>query len=362
MLQKWSMPSMNYPQDNMTPSTKYDAILIVSFGGPEGLDDVMPFLENVTHGRGIPRQRLLEVSYHYKQFGGVSPHNQQIRNLIECLRPELKAHQFDLPIYWGNRNWQPMLDDTIRQMTQDGILHAIAFVTSAYSSYSSCRQYRDNIENARQAVGLEAPQVDKIRVFYNHPGFIDTMQSRVRDALEQFTASERDGVPLIFTAHSIPRSMADCCRYEAQLLEAMRLVSEAFPKHKSNLVYQSRSGPPAVPWLEPDVCDELRQRQQAGCTKVVLVPIGFISDHMEVLFDLDTEAKQLCDEIGIHMVRAKTAGTHPLFISMIADLIQERIAPLTDPPAIGCHGPSHDVCPAHCCPAPKPRQTTHAAP
>lgn len=337
------------------PST-YDAILIVSFGGPEGMQDVMPFLENVTRGRNVPRERLMEVAHHYEAFAGVSPHNQQIQELIEALRPHLAAQGIRLPIYWGNRNWHPMLTNTMQQMTADGIKRAIAFVTSAYSSYSSCRQYLEDIRLARDAAGPAAPCVDKIRVFYNHPGFIEAMQDRVRQALDQVEPSRREAVSLLYTAHSLPRAMAENCWYEAQLREAARLVCEAFPGHAWSLVYQSRSGPPSVPWLEPDVCDQLRQLRQAGHSDVVVVPIGFVSDHLEVVYDLDTEAKQLCDQLGLNMVRAKTAGTHERFVAMMVGLIQERINDEADRSAIGHHGPSHDVCPEDCClPPARPR-------
>ncbi len=343
--------------------TTYDAILIVSFGGPEAMADVIPFLENVTRGRNVPRQRLQEVAHHYEHFGGISPHNRQIRDLIDALTPRLRDHQIDLPIYWGNRNWYPMLPDTMRRMTTDGVKHAIAFVTSAYSSYSSCRQYRENIAAAQETAGPNAPQVDKIRVFYNHPGFIETMQHRVRQALDQIPSRRRNAAALVFTAHSIPISMAQHCRYQIQLNEASRLVSEAFTDHPWSLVYQSRSGPPSVPWLEPDVCDHLRQIRADGQSDAVVVPIGFISDHLEVAYDLDTEAQQVCRQIGLNMVRAKTAGTHERFVSMIAQLIQERVDHQADRPAIGRLGPSHDVCPAECCLPPlRPSHHTTTAP
>lgn len=337
------------------PTNNYDAILVVSFGGPEGTDDVMPFLEKVTRGRNVPRDRLLEVSHHYQAFGGVSPHNQQIRALIDALEIELKTQQIDLPIYWGNRNWHPLLDETMQKMAAGGIKRAIAFVTSGFSSYSSCRQYRENVEHAQRATGAGAPTVDKIRAFYNHPGFIHTMRNRVHEALKEIPTARRQATPLLFTAHSIPQSMADHCRYTAQLTEAMQLVTEGLDAHPSSLVYQSRSGPPTMPWLEPDVCDAVRQLRQDGQTDVVLVPIGFISDHMEVLYDLDTEAKQVCDEIGLNMIRAKTAGTHPKFVAMIVELIRERIDAGAERLALGQYGPSHDVCPVDCCPAPRPR-------
>jgi len=333
---------------------KYDAILIVSFGGPEGRDEVIPFLENVLRGKNVPRERLLEVAEHYYHFDGVSPINQQCRALISALADELAEHGPQLPIYWGNRNWQPLLADALRKMKQDGVKRALALVTSVFSSYSGCRQYLEDIERARAEVGEGAPQVDKLRTFFNHPGFIDTMQDRVQTALDQIPKERHNATQIVFTAHSIPLAMASGCDYEKQLTEACRLVMEAFPAQSWRLVYQSRSGPPSQPWLEPDVCDYLRELHAGGkITDVVLVPIGFISDHMEVLFDLDTEARQFCHEIGLNMVRAATAGTHPKFIGMLRELVMERTSG-AERRYLGTLGPSHDECPADCCPSGRP--------
>ena len=340
----------------------YDAILILSFGGPEGMADVMPFLERVTAGRGVPRERLLEVAGHYQQFGGVSPINEQNRRLIAALRRELDRHGLNLPIYFGNRNWHPLLADTLRQMTAAGVRHALAFVTAAFSSWSSCRQYLDDIAAARAAAGPDAPRIDKLRAFYNHPGFIEPMTDRVRDALRSLPAESRDAARLIFTAHSIPVVMAETSRYVEQLEESCRLVAERVGRADWQLVYQSRSGPPHVPWLAPDVCNHLKQlkeRQTGGAEKspaVLLVPIGFISDHMEVVYDLDTEARQVAVELGITMVRAATVGAHPRFVQMIRERIEERLASGAPRLALGQYGPSHDVCPPDCCPPP-PRGT-----
>lgn len=328
----------------------YDAVLIVSFGGPEGPDDVMPFLENVLRGKNVPRERMLEVAEHYQHFGGVSPINEQNRQLIAALRPALKEIGVELPIYFGNRNWHPMLADTLRQMADDGIRRALAVVTSSYSSYSGCRQYRENIADAQQAVGDGAPEVHKLRMFFNHPGFVETMADRTQAALAELDESVRDDALLMFTAHSIPLSMAENCRYETQLQESCRLVAEAVGRDDWELVYQSRSGPPQQPWLEPDVCDRITQLSASNSLKsVVIVPIGFVSDHMEVLFDLDTEASQLCDQLGVSMARAGTAGTHPRFIRMLRELIQERVSGVDERAALGELGPSHDVCPQDCC-------------
>lgn len=332
----------------------YDSILIVSFGGPEGRDDVVPFLENVLRGKNVPRERMLAVAKHYDHFGGVSPINRQNRELIAALDERLQRDGPNLPIYWGNRNWHPLLVDTIRQMRDEGVRRALAFVTSAFSSYSGCRQYREDIKRAQQEVGEGAPHVDKIRAFFNHPGYIATMAARVRDALVQIPAGRHATTQLVYTAHSIPAAMADGCDYAVQLSEASRLVTEIVGDLEAVLVYQSRSGPPSQPWLEPDVCDYLKVLRSRGThTDVVLVPIGFISDHMEVLFDLDTEAREVCDELGLNMVRAATVGTHPTFIDLIRELILERTSG-GERRSFGSLGPRPDVCTENCCPSGRP--------
>ena len=332
----------------------YDAILLVSFGGPEGRDDVLPFLENVTRGRNIPRERLLEVAEHYYHFDGVSPINQQCRDLIAALRPELDNHGIDLPIYWGNRNWDPLLPDTLQEMKEAGVKQALAFVTASYSSWSSCRQYRENIADVQEAVGEGAPEVDKIRAFYNHPDFVAANAELVQKSLDQIPVERRNKTRIAFTAHSIPNSMSDNCDYVQQLTECCRLVAEALgvsPDHW-RLVYQSRSGRPQDPWLEPDICDHLLTLKESGAEDVVVVPIGFLSDHMEVLFDLDCEAVDACKELGLNMVRCETVGTHPTFVGMIRKLVLERIAE-SPKEAVGQFGPNHDQCPLDCCPAPR---------
>lgn len=338
-------------------SETYDALLLVSFGGPEGMDEVLPFLENVLRGRGVPRERMQQVAHHYEQFGGVSPINEQNRRLIDALRTELDAHDIRLPIYWGNRNWHPLLTDTLRQMRDDGVTRALAFVTSAYSSYSGCRQYRENIEAARAGVGTDAPHVEKLRAFYNHPGFIVPNAENLRAALDRIPSERRERAPVAFTAHSIPASMAAGCDYEAQLRETCRLVAERAGVRDWQLVFQSRSGSPTQAWLEPDICDHLRALKDGGATDVVVQPVGFISDHMEVLYDLDTEARQVSAEIGINMIRAATVGTHPAFVSMIRELILERTS---DAPrrSLGTHGARQDACAVDCClPATRPAST-----
>lgn len=329
----------------------YDAILVVSFGGPESREDVLPFLENVTRGRNVPRDRLLEVAEHYYHFGGKSPINDQCRELITVLRQELDAQGIELPIFWGNRNWHPFLADAIRQMRSDGVQRALAYVTSAYSSYSGCRQYRENIAAAQAEVGQGAPQIDKLRVFYNHPGLVQASADRVREALSNFTPEETNGLRLVVTAHSIPCSLAQSSDYEKQLRETARLVAEATGLRTWELVFQSRSGPPGQPWLEPDILDHLRNLHSQGVKNVLLAPLGFLSDHLEVLYDLDTEARELTAQLGMKMVRAATVGTHPAFVCMIRQLICERLSLAEPKLAIGQFGPNHDVCPADCCPA-----------
>jgi ferrochelatase len=331
------------------PEPPFDAILVLSFGGPEQHADVIPFLENVLRGRDVPRERMLAVAEHYYHFDGKSPINDQTRALIAALDAELKAHGPRLPIYWGNRNWHPFLADTIRQMKTDGVRRALAFVTSIFSSYSGCRQYLEDIDRA-QAEVEGAPEVQKLRKFYNHPLFIEAQADEVRDALCGRPAQ------IIFTAHSVPLSMANSSDYVKQLLESCRLVAEQLGRGDDwRLVYQSRSGAPGQPWLEPDIADVLREIP-AGAD-VVVAPIGFISDHMEVLYDLDTEAQAIARERGFRMTRAGTVGVHPKFIEMIRELIGERLG-LATPRAIGQYPQSHDFCRADCCPAPARRPSS----
>lgn len=340
------------PADGATsryPDTFFDAILVVSFGGPEGMDDVIPFLQNVTRGRNVPRERLEEVAHHYELFGGVSPINAQNRALIAALRHELDEHEIELPIYFGNRNWHPLLPDTLRQMADDGVERGLAFFTSAFSSYSGCRQYRENLYDAQATAGPNAPEVLKTRMFWNHPGFVEANAEHVRSALSQIPVGQRPGTHLAFTAHSIPQAMASQCRYEAQLAETARLVASAAGVEDYALVYQSRSGPPAVPWHGPDICEHLPSLAQRGVSDVVISPIGFVSDHVEVLFDLDVEARAVADELGLTMVRASTVGTHPAFVGMIRELIEERLSGEAPRRALGRSGPGHDVCPVNCC-------------
>jgi protoporphyrin/coproporphyrin ferrochelatase len=332
----------------------YDAILIVSFGGPESREDVIPFLENVLRGRSVPRERMLAVAEHYYHFDGKSPINQQTHELVSALENELSLHGPNLPVYWGNRNWHPMLADTLRQMKQDGIQRGLAFVTSAFSSYSGCRQYREDIAHAQNEVGRGAPEIDKLRAFFNHPGFIEASADRLQDALREVPANARQNIRVVYTAHSIPLSMAETCDYVSQLEEVRKLVSERLRINNDALVYQSRSGAPGQPWLEPDILDSLREVKAHNlASAVVLAPISFISDHMEVLYDLDIEAQQLCSSLALPMVRAKTVGVHPKFIAMIRELILERMSPDAERRALGSLGPRQDVCAEDCCPAPR---------
>ncbi len=341
----------------------YDALLLVSFGGPDGPDDVMPFLENVTRGRGIPAERLTEVAQHYLHFGGVSPINEQNRLLQQAIRP-----QVDLPVYWGNRNWHPFLVDAVQQMADDGVRSALAFVTSAYSSYSGCRQYQEDIAAARAAVGTSAPVVDKLRHYFNHPGFIEPNVDAVRRAGgRQLPRRGGSLTRLLFTAHSIPTVMAEQSGpegdlYVTQLREAAALVAAAAVPHLEwDLVWQSRSGPPQVPWLAPDINDHLRALAAGGVTDVVVSPIGFISDHLEVLWDLDNEAAATAAELGLGFARAATVGTDPRFVAMVGELVEERSRPDCPRLALGTMGPSHDRCPAGCCPAPARRAAQRPA-
>ena len=327
----------------------YDALLVLSFGGPEGMDDVIPFLENVTRGRNVPRERLEEVAHHYALFGGVSPINAQNRALIAALADELRARNIDLPIYFGNRNWHPFLTDTMARMRAVGVTRVLVFVTAAYSSYSSCRQYREDIARAQDTLGAQEMHFDKLRVFYNHPGFIEPMARRVREALATFPDERRGEVEVIFTAHSIPMAMARGSMYERQLREASRLVAALAGASRYRLAWQSRSGPPQVPWLEPDILDELEALVAQGVRDVVVVPIGFISDHLEVLYDLDVEAKQRAQELGMTFVRVPTVGTDPAFVAMIRELIEERLSDHPQRRFLGDLGPGHDVCAVNCC-------------
>jgi protoporphyrin/coproporphyrin ferrochelatase len=344
----------------------YEALLLVSFGGPEGPDDVIPFLENVTRGRGIPRERLAQVGEHYSLFGGRSPINDQNRALLAALREDFSASGLDLPVYWGNRNWEPYLAETLARMRDDGVTRAACFVTAAYSSYSSCRQYRENLAEAEAAVP-EAPVLDKLRVYFNHPGFVEPVVDAVLTALAGLPGTARETARLVFVTHSIPEAMNAASgpsggAYERQHRSvafevADRVRLEIGRRLEHDLVYCSRSGSPETPWLEPDVNDHLEKVAAEGTVGVVLIPVGFVSDQMEVIYDLDTEAAATAAAAGLSLVRAATAGIDPRFVAMIRDLVLERAAAERGEAAsrkfCGDLGAFHDRCPTDCCANPR---------
>ena len=348
------------------PRGSYDALLLVSFGGPEGPDDVVPFLENVTRGRGIPRERLVEVGAHYTAFGGVSPINQQNRDLLAALRADLAGAGIDLPVYWGNRNWDPYLADALREMRADGVTAAICVMTSAYSSYSGCRQYRENLADAVAEVEADgqgpAPRLDKLRHFFDHPGFVEPMVDSVVACVERLAADGVVAPRLVFTTHSIPTASAETSgpeggAYVAQHREVAALVAAAASARVElqdgwDLVYQSRSGAPQIPWLEPDISDHLAALTADGVPGAVIVPIGFVSDHMEVVWDLDTVALDDARALGLPALRSATVGTDPRFVAMVRELVLERVGS-AEPRALSPLGPMHDVCPGTCCPNPR---------
>ena len=306
----------------------FDSVLIVSFGGPQGPDDIRPFLANVLRGRRVSPERVEEVAHHYELFGGVSPITAITEQQAEGLRTRLAAAGHALPVYVGMRNWHPLLPDTLRKMYRDGARRAVGFIAAAQHSYSSCQQYRENVAAARAELQREGQDVEVTFVgsWYDHPLFIAANVAHVRAAIARLHEGDRGGARLIFTAHSIPASMATASRYEAQLRESARLVAEQVGSQDWALVYQSRSGRPGDPWLEPDVCDYLRREKAAGLTAAVLCPIGFVCDHVEVLYDLDREAGDVCREIGLPMARAETVNDDPLFLDMMADVVLATVA------------------------------------
>ena len=331
----------------------YDAVLLLSFGGPEGPADVMPFLERVTRGRGIPKERLDEVARHYLARGGVSPLPAQCRALREALEGALASQGTPLPVYLGHRNGPPYVEDTLRAMREAGVQRALAVLTSAYSSYSGCRQYREDVVRARAAVGEGAPEVEFVRAYFDHPGFVEAMVDGVRVAHARLAPELRAEAHLVCTAHSIPLAMARSCDYEAQLHEVVRLVGDdAMPGHARTLSYQSRSGPPQVPWLEPDVSARLRELAAAGVRAVVVAPVGFVSDHMEVVQDLDEQAHATARELGLAYERSATPGTHPRFVAGLAELVGDRLGAGRPRRHLGTLAPLAEACPDGCCPAP----------
>ena len=345
-------------------TSPYDALLLVTFGGPEKPADVVPFLENVTRGRGIPRERLEEVGEHYFAFGGRSPINDQNRAFIAAVEEDFRSTGIDLPVYWGNRNWDPYLADTLRQMRDDGVGRAACLMTSAYSSYSGCRQYRENLAEAVAAVGAGAPRLDRLRHYFNHPGFVEPMVDATLSALADLGDAARRDAHVLFVTHSVPESMnatagPDGGAYVAQHRSVAdevgeRVRQETGHRYPTELVFCSRSGPPHVPWLEPDVNDRIEELAEHGVAGVVVVPIGFVSDHMEVIYDLDTEASATAEKAGVEFARASTAGLDPRFVAMVRDLLLERAAAErgAEPRrlSVGSLGPSWDLCPVGCCP------------
>ena len=323
---------------------EYDAVLVVSFGGPEGPDDVLPFLDNVLRGRPVPARARARIAARYQRFGGVSPINAATRAFVGALERELTHRGPGLPVYWGNRNWHPFLGDTVRRMAAGGVRHAIAYVTSMFSSFSGCRQYREDLFRAVADL-VDAPRIDKLRAGYNHPGFIEAMVDRVREASHQ--ASRQ--AALLFTAHSLPLAMAKQADYEAQLREACALVSERLGGKSWQLAYQSNNAGGRDAWLTPTVDHALASIRETGCTEVVVAPIGFVCDHMEVVLDLDIEARQRADALGLRMVRAATVGVHPRYVSMVRDLVVERTTPSPHRACLGERGPLPDYCAADCC-------------
>ena len=347
----------------MKDARPYDALLLVSFGGPEEPAEVMPFLERVTAGRGVPRARLVEVAEHYERFGGRSPINDQNRALIAAVEADFGSAGIDLPVYFGNRNSEPFLAETLRAMAVDGVRRAAAFVTSAYSSYSGCRQYREDFFMATVEAGPDAPELDRLRHYFNHPGFVAANVDALVTAVESLPAAVRVDARVAFVTHSIPTAMNDAsgpdggayvAQHETTATEVARAAAARLGRELSwDLVYCSRSGSPDVPWLEPDINDHLETLAGAEVPAVVLAPIGFISDHMEVVFDLDTQAMQTAERLALTAVRAATAGTHPAFVSAIRDLLLERAAAERGDPvirsAVGTLAAAHDICPVGCC-------------
>ncbi|CAA9347922.1 MAG: Coproporphyrin ferrochelatase [uncultured Nocardioidaceae bacterium] len=375
-----SAPTARTGRPEVSP---YDALLVVSFGGPEKPEDVIPFLENVTRGRDIPRERLEEVGEHYFRFGGRSPINDLNRAFVAAVEEDLRGAGVSLPVYWGNRNWDPYLADALRAMRKDGVTRALCLITSAYSSYSGCRQYRENLAAAVAEAGPDAPRLDRIRHYFNHPGFVEPMVDSTLAALAELPAALRNDARILYVTHSVPTSMNDGSgrggpasqtgshrsggAYVSQHLSVAAEITERVRQqtgHRfgSELVYCSRSGPPHVPWLEPDVGDRINELAKEGVPAVAVVPIGFVSDHMEVVYDLDTEARAVAEDAGVAFARAATAGLDPRFVAMVRSLVVERAETerarqaggrVPERAAVGSLEASWDVCPPGCCANPR---------
>jgi len=331
----------------------YDALFLVSFGGPESLDEVKPFLERITEGKNIPANRLEEVTQRYETVGGVSPLNANMRNIKEKLETEIKSRDIDIPIFIGYRNVEPLIIRTVNEMKESGVSRCLAWLSSPYSSYSSCRQYTENIENACSQID-NAPQIDQIRRHHDHPGLIEPAADCLRSAIEEIPNALRDETVLLFSAHSLPQSMAETCRYESEINEAASLVANKVDPNKRlrrEVVWQSRSGPPHIPWLEPDINDKLDQLASEGVEAVVVSPIGFPIENFEILWDLDFEASNKAASLGMSFSRADSVENDSRFISMIADLLCERIdKPTFSSSALGSLNISPKKCEKDCCP------------
>ncbi len=339
----------------MTQANSYDALLLVSFGGPETQDQVIPFLERISHGRKIPESRLAEVAERYNQFDGVSPINERMRSLSSTVSAELETRGHDLPVFWGNRNAPPFLTDVVADLRDTGVKRVLAWIASPYSSYPSCRQYREDLDAARQSVGSGSPVIDRVRPHHDHPGLIETAADRLTEALAQLPSDRRAGAHLLFSAHSIPVSMAETCAYEEQIVDAAQLVSQIVdPKgrHPWDVVWQSRSGSPQTPWLEPDIGDRITELSTFGTQAIATSPIGFAIENFEIKWDLDIEAANRAQEVGIAFARAQTADNDPRFASMLVDLYEERIFDNPSRRSLGALDLRPDICPKNCCPAP----------
>ena len=329
---------------------RFDSLLLLSFGGPENSDDVMPFLRNVTAGRGVPDERLAVVAEQYELFGGKSPINELNQQLLSALDEELVSRGHEMATFWGNRNWHPFVTDTIADLKSLGHTSTVCLVTSAFSSYSGCRQYHEDLDRARNEVP-GAPNIERVRVYWDHPDFLGTAAELLAESRDAAGLSSE--TPVLHSAHSLPLSMAANCDYQQQLNEAASIVNElAGMRGPYEVVFQSRSGPPSVPWLTPDIDQRIHELAEQGTQEILVHPLGFVADHMEVLFDLDTQSAAAAKEADVKMVRTPTVGTHPRFVSMLVDLVEEAAGLRADRPSLSKSGPRPDKCNSQCCPAP----------